>query len=109
MWQRADFSGLGVELAAAKERGVSQAQIALAWLRRNPVVAAPIMGALKASHIGGAIAALSITLADGEAGRLEAPYTPRRDYQGVSTPSVLIRAAETATGFNSQSAAPHPG
>jgi 1-deoxyxylulose-5-phosphate synthase len=79
--------------AVAAERGVSQAQIALAWLRRNPVVAAPIVGVLKKSHIDDAIAALSITLTDDEAARLEAPYTPRRDIQGISDPAVLARMA----------------
>jgi aryl-alcohol dehydrogenase-like predicted oxidoreductase len=85
--------------AVAKKHGVSQAQIALAWLRRNPVVAAPIVGALKTKHIDDAIAALSITLADDEIARLEAPYLPRQDYQGVSNPAVLARAVEAATGF----------
>jgi 1-deoxyxylulose-5-phosphate synthase len=79
--------------AVAAERGVSRAQIGLAWLRRNPAVAAPILGALKTSHIDEAIAALSITLTDDEAARLEAPYTPRRDPQGISDPAVLARLA----------------
>src|SRR5260370_27192913 len=35
--------------AVARTRGVSRAQIALAWLRKNPVVAAPIVGASKES------------------------------------------------------------
>src|SRR5580658_5460099 len=61
--------------AIAAERGVSRAQIALAWLRRNRVVAAAIVGALKTRHIDDAIAALSITLTDDEVARLEAPYT----------------------------------
>lgn len=85
--------------AVAAERGVSRAQIAYAWLRRNPVVAAPIVGALKTTHIDDAIAALSITLTDDEAVRLEAPYTPRGDHQGVSDPAMLARASELATGF----------
>ena len=85
--------------AIAADRGVSQAQIAFAWLHRNPVVAAPIVGALKTKHIDDAIAALSITLTDDEAARLEASYTPRRDYQGVSAPAMLAQATEAATGF----------
>jgi len=85
--------------AIAVERGVGQAQIALAWLRRNRIVAAPIVGALKTQHIDDAVASLSITLTDDEAARLEAPYTPRRDTQGVSDPAVLGRAVEAATGF----------
>jgi 1-deoxyxylulose-5-phosphate synthase len=85
--------------AVASERGVSQAQIALAWLHRNPVVAGPIVGGLKTKHIDDAIAALSTTLTDDEVARLEAPYTPRLDDQGVSDPAVLARAVEAATGF----------
>jgi len=85
--------------AIAAERGVGRAQIALAWLLRNRVVAAPIVGALKTQHIDDAIAALEVTLPDDEAARLEAPYTPRRDTQGVSDPRVLARAVEAATGF----------
>jgi aryl-alcohol dehydrogenase-like predicted oxidoreductase len=85
--------------AVAADRGVSHAQIALAWLRHNPVVAAPIVGALKTRHIDEAIAGLTITLTDEEAARLEAPYTPRRDNQSVSDPVVLARAVEAATGF----------
>jgi diketogulonate reductase-like aldo/keto reductase len=57
------------------------------------VVAAPIVGALKTSHIDDAIAALTITLTDDEAARLEAPNTPRRDIQGISDPAVLARMA----------------
>ncbi len=87
----------------ATERGVSRAQIGLAWLWRNPVVAAPIVGALKTSHIDEAIAALSITLTDDEAARLEAPYTPRRDVQGISDPAVLARMA-AASGVKIASA-----
>ena len=91
--------------AVAAERGVSQAAIALAWLRRNPVVAAPIIGALKAKHIDDAVAALSITLTDDEAARLEAPYTPRFDGQGISDPAVLHPAMEAATGFKASTLA----
>ena len=53
---------------AAGERDVSRAQIALAWLRRNVVVVAPIIGASKTSHIDDAIASLAIELTDEEAG-----------------------------------------
>jgi len=75
----------------AGQRGVSRAQVALAWLRRNPVVVAPIVGAMKTSHIDDAVAALSIALSDDEAAQLEAPYTPRYDPQGVSDPRELAR------------------
>jgi aryl-alcohol dehydrogenase-like predicted oxidoreductase len=85
---RAIVEGVG-EIAG--QRGVSRAQVALAWLRRNPVVVAPIVGAMKTSHIDDAVAALSIALSDDEAAQLEAPYTPRYDPQGVSDPRELAR------------------
>lgn len=85
--------------AVAMERGVSQASIALAWLRSKSAVAAPIVGALKSGHIDDAIAALAVALTDDEVARLESPYTPRMDYQGVSDPAMLARAVEATTGF----------
>ena len=85
--------------AVATERGMSQASVALAWLRTKPVVAAPIVGALKVKHIDDAIASLAVTLTDEEVGRSESAYTPRVDYQGVSDPAMLARAVEATTGF----------
>ncbi|MBW4330902.1 aldo/keto reductase [Stakelama sp. CBK3Z-3] len=90
--------------AIAAERGVSAAEISLAWLHRNPVVAAPIVGALKAKHIDDAVAALTITLTDDEARRLEEPYTPRDDFQSISTPALLHRSIEESTGFKANAA-----
>jgi aryl-alcohol dehydrogenase-like predicted oxidoreductase len=60
----------------AAERGVPRAQVALAWVARNPVVSAPIIGATTASHLSDAVAALEITLTDDEVRRLEEPYRP---------------------------------
>ena len=42
------------------------------------------MGATKASHLDDAVASLEIDLTADEANQLEAPYTPRFDFQGVS-------------------------
>lgn len=61
----------------AATRGVPMAQIALAWVLRNPVVTAPILGATRIDHLSDAVQALSITLTDDEVRELEAPYTPR--------------------------------
>ena len=63
--------------AVADERGVPMAQVALAWVLRNPVVSAPIVGPTRPGHLADAVAALDIRLTDDEAQRLEAPYTPR--------------------------------
>ena len=65
-----------VETVAAA-RGVSVAQIALAWVLRHPVVSAPIVGSTKVHHLDDAAAALDITLTDAEITALEQHYTPR--------------------------------
>ena len=75
----------------AKQRGISRAQVALAWLRRSPVVVAPLVGATTPSHIDDAVASLEVNLTDDEAAALEAPYTPRHDFQGVSDDAELAR------------------
>ena len=75
--------------AVAAERGVPMAQVALAWVLRNPVVSAPIVGPTKPGHLTDAAAALDIRLTDEEARRLEAPYTPRMP-SGIGTPTAGI-------------------
>lgn len=64
----------------AAERELPMAQIALAWVLRNPVVAAPIVGATKDKHLADAVGALGVTLTDDEVARLEAPYVPQDPY-----------------------------
>ena len=60
----------------ASERGVSPAQVALAWLLHRPGVTAPIVGATKIDHVEDALAAEALALTDDEVGRLEEPYVP---------------------------------
>lgn len=60
----------------AGQRGVSRAQLALAWLLAKPGVTAPIVGATKPNHLEDAVAALSISLAPEEMRALEEPYAP---------------------------------
>ncbi len=60
----------------AQARGVSPAQIALAWLLSKPAVAAPIIGATKLNHLDDAIAALDVQLSEEEIKQLEMPYRP---------------------------------
>lgn len=68
----------------AGAHGVSRAQVALAWLRRQPVVTAPLVGAGSIRQIDEAVASLDVELTDDQARALEASYTPRHDWQGVS-------------------------
>ncbi len=62
----------------ADARGVSMAQVGLAWVLKNPVVSAPIVGATKPHHMADAVAALDLTLTDDEIDALETPYTDRQ-------------------------------
>ncbi len=62
--------------AVAEARGISRAQVALAWVLQQPAVTAPIVGATKAHHLDDAVAALDVTLTAEELQSLEAPYTP---------------------------------
>jgi aryl-alcohol dehydrogenase (NADP+) len=62
----------------ASKRDVSSAQVALAWLLRQPGVAAPIVGATAISQLEQAVAAVELTLTDEECAEIEAPYQPHR-------------------------------
>ena len=61
----------------AREKGVSRAQVALAWVLANPVVASPLVGVRKMSHLEDAVAALEVELTADDRQRLEEVYTPR--------------------------------
>lgn len=83
----------------AAVRGVSRAQIALAWLRKNPVVTAPLVGASSIQQIDDALASLDITLTEDELMVLESPYTPRYDFQGISDEALLNSIMARIPGF----------
>jgi aryl-alcohol dehydrogenase-like predicted oxidoreductase len=83
----------------AQARGVSRAQVALAWLRTNPVVVAPIVGASSPSQIDDAVASLDIDLSGEEVAALEASYTPRHDFQGISDDAQLQRIMARLPGY----------
>jgi aryl-alcohol dehydrogenase-like predicted oxidoreductase len=60
----------------ATELGRPPAQVALAWLRERPGVAAPVVGVTKPEHLEDALASLDLELGAEECGRLEAAYVP---------------------------------
>jgi aryl-alcohol dehydrogenase-like predicted oxidoreductase len=60
----------------AGERGVANAQVALAWLLSRPAVTAPIVGATRVGHVEDALAAEALELTPEEIARLEEPYVP---------------------------------
>ncbi len=61
----------------AKSRGIPMAQVALAWVLANSVVAAPIVGATKPHHLADAAAAVDITLSAEEKARIDEHYVSR--------------------------------
>jgi aryl-alcohol dehydrogenase-like predicted oxidoreductase len=71
-----DFAVVDRAAEVAAERGVPQAQVALAWVLHRPGVTAPIVGATKLEHLDDAVAAERLHLSDEELGRLEEPYVP---------------------------------
>ncbi|NND76188.1 MAG: aldo/keto reductase [Ilumatobacter sp.] len=62
--------------AVADRLGVPRAQVALAWVCRNPVVTSPIIGATKPHHLTDAVASLDVELDDDDIAELEAAYVP---------------------------------
>jgi 1-deoxyxylulose-5-phosphate synthase len=87
--------------AVAGSRGVSRAQVALAWLRSQPVVTAPLVGANTTAQIDDAVASLGLELTPGELGQLERPYTPRHDPQGISDEAGAERLRAQIPGYAS--------
>ena len=71
-----DFDVVDAVRAVAAGRGVSPAQVALAWLLGRPAVVAPIVGATRPRHLEDAIAAVEVDLGEDEVARVEAPYRP---------------------------------
>ncbi len=60
----------------AERRGVPRAQVALAWVRSNSLISAPIVGASKPEHLHDAVSSLELTLTPEEKTELENPYVP---------------------------------
>jgi len=72
-----DRSIIDAVAAIAEARGIPMARVALAWVLKNPVISAPIVGATKQHHLADAVAALDVMLDEDEIRALEEPYTPR--------------------------------
>lgn len=75
----------------ASDRGVSMAQMALAWLMAKGAV--PVMGATKVRHVEDAARAVGLRLAPDEIAYLEEPYLPHA-LVGVMAQNVPDSAGE---------------
>jgi aryl-alcohol dehydrogenase-like predicted oxidoreductase len=73
-YQEDDFAVAERLGEVAKERGLSNMQVALGWILGNPAITAPIVGASKMKHLEEAISALEVKLSGDERKRLEEPY-----------------------------------
>ncbi len=60
----------------AEARGITMAEVSLAWLLSKPMVTAPIVGATKPEHLDAALRALDVQLTAEEIQALEEPYKP---------------------------------
>ena len=77
-YQPSDFTVVDRVSEVAKQHGVSNAQVALAWVAAQPGITAPIIGASKIAQLDEAIAALDVTLSPADLKALEEPYQPHR-------------------------------
>ncbi len=71
-----DFAVVDKISAVAKRLGVSNAQVSLAWLLRQPGVTAPIIGASKLHHLEELVKALELKLGEEELRELNETYRP---------------------------------
>lgn len=77
-FQESDFRVAERCTELAKQRGISSAQMALAWMLNKPGITAPIIGASKMYQLDEAVAALALKLDEAEIKALEELYEPHR-------------------------------
>jgi aryl-alcohol dehydrogenase-like predicted oxidoreductase len=83
LYHSADHDIIDRVAALAARRGLTMAQVALAWVAGHPAVSAPIVGVTKAEHLADALVGIDVDLSADERAELEAPYTPQ-PVQGIS-------------------------
>ena len=87
-----DFQVADAVAAVAKKRGVSPAQIALAWVLQAPGITAPIVGATKVEQLKDLIGAVDIKLGAEEIASVEKPYKPHAVLGHASPSARAMRA-----------------
>ncbi|MGS2586302.1 aldo/keto reductase [Streptomyces hebeiensis] len=76
LYQEGDREIVEAVARVAEGHGVPRAQVALAWLLRQPTVTAPVIGATKPQHLHDALSALELQLSETDRKALETPYQP---------------------------------
>jgi aryl-alcohol dehydrogenase (NADP+) len=74
LYSEGDWQIVEAVSTVAQKRGVSNAEVALAWLLHQPGVVAPIVGATKIEHLDAAIRSLDLRLDAEEMKSLNATY-----------------------------------
>jgi aryl-alcohol dehydrogenase (NADP+) len=77
-YQPSDFEVVDRITEVARARGVSNIQIALAWLLQQPGITAPIIGASKMTHLEELVNTVGMKLEPAEMKTLEESYQPHR-------------------------------
>ena len=93
-----DFRVVDRVVEIARGRGVPPAQVALAWILRQPGVAAPIIGVTKIEQLDDAVAALEVALTDDECRRVEEAYLPSLKCWGTSKAVAPTRCHDIRCG-----------
>ena len=75
-YQPSDFAVVDRVTTIARQRGIPNAQVALAWVLQQPGITAPIIGASKMKHLDDALAALEVKLDPADLKALAEPYQP---------------------------------
>ena len=71
-----DFEIVNRVTAIAEQKGLPNAQVAMAWMLSKPYITSPIIGASKPGHLEDAVASLSVKLSNEEIKQLEELYQP---------------------------------
>lgn len=74
LYRDSDFEVVNRLTEISAQRGLPNAQVALAWMLSKPAITAPIIGASKPGHLEDAVAALSVKLTQDEISLLEELY-----------------------------------
>lgn len=82
-YRDADFAMQAAVSRIAARHGLSAAQVALAWVLRQPGITSPLFGATQDDHIDAAVAALDVQLEEADVTELEALYQPRPTRSGA--------------------------
>jgi len=91
-YSEADFQVADAVVAVATKSGVSQAQIALAWVLQAPGITAPIVGATKVEQLKDLIGAVDLKLSAEEIAAVEKPYRPHAVLGHASPSARAMRA-----------------